>query len=90
MSLIAFPDAMLGVQSRFENQEETQGRFLEIANVLPPVALATSTIRPSMGTGMQQELRAFSRDLLELWDADKGNCVAPCLVELGPIGYSLI
>jgi hypothetical protein len=88
VSLIAFPDAMLGVQSRFENQEETQGRFMEMANVLPPVALATVDYPTlGIGTGMQQNAR-LQLGILTKWDAESE--VARLLVELGPVGYSLI
>ncbi len=35
-----FPDAILGVQSRFANTTETTGRFWSRYQSLPPVAMA--------------------------------------------------
>ncbi len=88
VSIIAFPDAMLGVQSRFENQEETQGRFLEIGTVLPPVALVTVDYPIlGVGTGMQQNAH-YAMKVYTKWDAEAE--VSRLLVELGPVGYSLI
>jgi len=88
LSLVAFPDAMIGVQSRFENPEETKGRFMEIANVLPPVALATIDY-PIMGigTGMQQNAR-ITMKLETKYEAESE--IGRLLVELGPIGYLLV
>lgn len=87
LSVVAFPDAMLGVQSRFGNETETAGRFEEIANVLPPVALATFDYPAlGIGTGMQQNAR-FSFHIGSNWDIE--GELGRYLVELGPVGFIL-
>jgi hypothetical protein len=87
LSVVAFPDAMLGVQSRFADQAETSGRFKEVANILPPVALATFDYPwLGIGTGMQQNAR-LSFHIGTEWDAEAE--LARYLVELGPIGFVL-
>jgi len=88
LAVVAFPEAFAGVQSRFENTEETNGRFAELANFLPPVALAVYDYpMAGIGTGMQQNARASFR-VASQWDveAEAGRY----LVELGPVGYLLI
>ena len=87
LSVVAFPDAMLGVQSRFSDQAETSGRFHEAANILPPVALMTFDY-PShgIGTGMQQNSRLSFRIVTD-WDIE--GELGRYLVELGPIGFIL-
>ncbi len=88
LSVIAFPDAMLGVQSRFGDEAETAGRFAEIANILPPVALATYDYPPlGIGTGMQQNSR-LSFHVGSDWDTE--GELGRYLVELGPIGFILV
>jgi hypothetical protein len=86
ISVVAFPDAMLGVQSRFDyNQEETTGRFEETANILPPVALVTFKYPMlGIGTGMQQNAR-FSFHASTAWDVESE--LGRYLVELGPVGF---
>ncbi len=88
LSVVAFPEALLGVQSRFENQEETNTRFEQLGTLLPPVAMAVHDY-PFMGigTGMQQNARATFR-IWTKWDTETE--VARYLVELGPIGLILI
>jgi hypothetical protein len=89
LSVTLFPDAIFGVESRFEgNQEETRSRFMEIADVLPPVALLDMDY-PMMGigTGMQQNAR-FSMNVDTEWNVESEY--NRYLVELGPIGYLLI
>ena len=52
---ILFPDAIFGVQSRFENSEDTSGRILMALTVIPPVALATLDYPMiGLGTGSMQ------------------------------------
>jgi hypothetical protein len=85
LSVVAFPDAMLGVQSRFADQAETSGRFKEFANVLPPVALmAFDYPGLGIGTGMQQNAR-LSFNLGSDWDVE--GELGRYLVELGPVGF---
>ena len=86
LSVVAFPDAMLGVQSRFDNQGETTGRFQEAATILPPVALATLHY-PMMGigTGMEQNAHYAFHVSAPEWDSDSE--INRYLVELGPIGF---
>jgi hypothetical protein len=86
ISVVAFPDAMLGVQSRFDdNQEETAGRFAEAANLLPPIALVTFKYPTlGIGTGMQQNAR-FAFHAGTEWDVESE--LGRYLVELGPIGF---
>jgi hypothetical protein len=87
VSVVASPDALLGVQSRFENTDETAGRFAEIANVLPPVAMATFDYPfLGLGTGMQQNGKA-SFHVVTSYDAESE--LGRYLVELGPIGFLL-
>jgi len=87
LSVVAFPDAMLGVQSRFANEDETAGRFKDAAAVLPPVALLVFDYPGlGLGTGMQQNAR-LSFGLTSDWDTEAE--VARYLVELGPIGFIL-
>ena len=55
LSVVAFPEAMLGVQSRFGNEEETTSRFHGDRERLPPVALFEFDYPAfGIGTGMQQ------------------------------------
>ncbi|HVV51788.1 MAG TPA: hypothetical protein VHO06_19120, partial [Polyangia bacterium] len=58
LSVVAFPEAFQGVQSRFADEAETTGRFESMAMLLPPVAM-TSFEYPFMGvgTGMEQNAR---------------------------------
>jgi hypothetical protein len=87
LSVVAFPDAMLGVQSRFADQAETAGRFQEAANVLPPVALLTFDYPAlGVGTGMQQNAR-LSFHVGSDWDVE--GELGRYLVELGPVGFIL-
>jgi hypothetical protein len=88
LSVVAFPDAMLGVQSRFSDQAETAGRFAEVATVLPPVALARYDYPGlGIGTGMQQNAR-LSFHIGSDWDVEAE--LGRYLVELGPIGFILV
>jgi hypothetical protein len=88
LSVVAFPDAMLGVQSRFDtNADETAGRFKEAATILPPVALMTFDYSAlGLGTGMQQNAR-LSFGIMSDQDAEAE--LGRYLVELGPIGFIL-
>jgi hypothetical protein len=88
LSVVVFPDAFVGVQSRFENEEETSTRFQQLATMLPPVAIAVINY-PFMGvgTGMQQNARA-TMHIATKWDLE--GEVDRYLVELGPIGFLLV
>jgi hypothetical protein len=89
VAVVVFPEAFEGVQSRFDNPEETEGRFVATAaTVLPPVALWTFEY-PMMGigTGMQQNARQALHVPAKMEvEAEVGRY----LVELGPIGFLLI
>jgi hypothetical protein len=88
LSVVAFPQAIEGVQSRFENKDETNTRFEQLATLLPPVAIAVHDY-PMLGTGtgMQQNARATFR-IYTKWDVESE--VGRYLVELGPVGFLLI
>jgi hypothetical protein len=87
LATVAFPDAILGVESRFE-PEETQSRVLLNLMVLPPVALLMLDY-PSMGigTGMQQNARAALHVPAD-WETEIET--QRYLVELGIPGYLLV
>jgi hypothetical protein len=88
LSVFAFPEAMLGVESRFGNPEETRGRFAQLATFIPPVALLTLDYpMAGTGTGMQQNARATMGGYGK-WEAE--GEVDRLLIELGPIGFLLI
>lgn len=90
LAVTVFPDAFLGVQSRFdENPDETKGRFEQLATYLPPLAIATFDY-PAMGlgTGMQQNARAALHAPLSKFDTEME--AARYLVELGPAGFVLV
>jgi hypothetical protein len=88
LSVVAFPEALQGVESRFDDREETGSRFEQLSTLLPPVAMVVFDY-PAMGvgTGMQQNARAAYR-IGTKWDTEPE--VARYLVELGPIGFLLI
>jgi len=88
IATVAFPDAVLGVQSRFEDTDETTSRFTELASVLPPVALSVFEYPAiGIGTGMEQNARvSFGAETA--WDVESEN--GRYLVELGPGGYLLV
>jgi len=88
VAVVAFPDAFFGVQSRFENTDETADRFAELAGVLPPVALSIYAYPAlGIGTGMQQNGRsALHVDTAWVSEAES----ARTLIELGPVGYLLV
>jgi len=89
VAVAVFPDAFAGVESRFQDIEETQGRFVATAaSVLPPVALATFDYPAlGIGTGMLQNARiALGVSSPIEVEAE----VARYLVELGPFGFLLI
>ena len=87
LATAAFPDAMLGVQSRFDT-DETQGRFVAVASVLPPVALFTLDYPAAgIGTGMEQNAKAALHIQTD-WETELES--HRYLVELGPVGFCLI
>ncbi len=89
VSAAAFPDALIGVQSRFDSAEETNTRIVSVAYFfLPPVAmLSTNYPVGGIGTGMQQNAR-FSMHAVSEYNEE----LEPFreLVELGPVGYLLV
>jgi hypothetical protein len=88
LSIVAFPDALLGVQDRFGDREETLGRFEEVEQILPPIALfAYDYPLLGIGTGMQQNGKVSFNVNTEKWDAE--GELGRYLVELGPIGFLL-
>ena len=88
LSVVAFPEAFEGVQSRFADEAETQGRFEGLATLLPPLAIANFDY-PFMGvgTGMEQNARVSMR-VETPWDTEAE--VGRYLVELGPVGFLLV
>jgi hypothetical protein len=88
LATAASPDAVLGVQSRFDDTAETAGRFTDLASILPPVALAVFDYPAAgIGTGMEQNARV-SFGAQTAWDVESEN--GRYLAELGPIGYLLV
>lgn len=88
LSIVAFPDALLGVQDRFGDRDETVGRFEEIEQILPPVALfAYDYPILGIGTGMQQNGRVSFNVNVDKWEAE--GELGRYLIELGPIGFLL-
>jgi hypothetical protein len=89
VAVAVFPEAFAGVESRFQDAEETRGRFVQTAaTVLPPVALATFEYPPfGLGTGMLQNARQALRVPVRI---DVEAEVGRYLVELGPVGFLLI
>ncbi len=84
----AFPEAILGVQSRFGDAEETTGRFADLATFLPPVALVSLDYPAiGIGTGMVQNVR-FSFNIKSQLSPESE--VGRYLVELGPVGFLLV
>jgi hypothetical protein len=86
----AFPDALQGVRDRFDSSgEETQSRFLEIFQLLPPVAIATGDYPiVGLGTGMQQNARWSMHLPLVPYAAESEN--QRYLIELGPLGFCFV
>ena len=88
LSVVAFPEAIFGVQTRFEDTEETKGRIEQVAVVFPPAALSYYDYPAlGIGTGMQQNVR-FALNIDTPWDSE--GEVGRYLIELGPIGYLLV
>jgi hypothetical protein len=87
VAITAFPDAFIGVQSRFGDEEETSGRILDILDVIPVVALLRYDYPVAgIGTGMQQNARiSMGVDASYAIESETGRY----LVELGPVGYLL-
>jgi hypothetical protein len=88
LSVVVFPEALRGVESRFENTEETSSRFKQLVTFVPPVAIAVEDY-PFMGqgTGMQQNAKASFR-VWTKWDVETE--VGRYLVELGAFGFLLV
>ena len=88
LATVAFPDAIFGVESRFADRSETEGRFAELANMLPPVAMLKFNYPAiGIGTGMQQNAKQ-SFGITTDWEVEAE--VGRYLVELGPVGYLLV
>jgi hypothetical protein len=88
LAVVAFPEALVGVESRFENRSETAGRFEEVAYAFPLVPMIKFDYPAiGVGTGMQQNAKALF-GITTNWEveAEAGRY----LVELGPIGYLLV
>jgi hypothetical protein len=89
LAVVAFPQALEGVESRFEAREETMGRIESVATVLPPVALSSLDYpMGGLGTGMQQNFRVAVNVTDSKYVAE--IAAARYLIELGPIGYLLV
>jgi hypothetical protein len=90
LAVSIFPDAILGVQSRFnEDADETSSRYTSSALAfLPPVAIATYEYPPfGIGTGMLQNAR-YSMHITTEWEVELE--VGRYLAELGPVGFLLV
>ncbi|HVZ71745.1 MAG TPA: O-antigen ligase family protein [Polyangia bacterium] len=90
VGMTAFPDAMQGVQDRFnQSEEETQNRFLEVLQIIPPVTMATAEYPVfGLGTGMMQNARAAFHLPDPPYNAESEN--HRYLIEVGPVGFSLV
>ncbi len=87
-AVVVFPDAILGVQDRFANTEETNSRLEALGTLLPPVALAVFDYPAlGIGTGMQHNSKATLK-IITRWDTESE--IGRYLVELGPIGFILV
>src|SRR5262245_20512794 len=89
LAVVAFPEAFVGVQSRFRNQEETQGRYIQVAAAaVPPLAMAIYDYPAfGLGTGMQQNARATMGVPVKYnVEAEPGRY----LVELGVVGFVFV
>jgi|SRR6185312_4257036 len=85
LSVSLFPDAILGVESRFGNQEETQSRYVGIVEAFVPPMVMARIDPPFMGvgTGTQQNAHSSLRVALDWYEETE---TGRYLVELGPIG----
>ncbi|HXU07195.1 MAG TPA: hypothetical protein VN903_39850 [Polyangia bacterium] len=89
LAVVVFPEAFVGVQSRFSNEEETQSRYWATAVVaFPPLALAEFQYPAfGYGTGTQQN----ARQMLHLpTKIEVEPEVGRYLAELGPFGFLVI
>jgi hypothetical protein len=89
LGTVAFPDALLGVQQRFANQEETTYRFVRLAStIVPPLAIWKVDHPPlGIGTGMMQNARTNLR-VEAAYDVE--DEVDRYLVELGTFGFLVV
>jgi hypothetical protein len=86
-AVAAFPDAFLGVQSRFAASEETAERLKSLTSILPPVALATFDYPlAGAGTGITQNA-AVTLHVYTKWIGEIE--MQRLLIELGPAGFLL-
>ena len=89
LAVVAFPEAFVGVQSRFENPEETKGRYVQVAaTAVPPLAMAMYEYPAfGLGTGMQQNARvAMAIPVKYNIEVEAGRY----LVELGVVGFLFV
>jgi O-antigen ligase len=89
LSVSLFPDAFMGVQSRFGNEEENYSRYLgSIEAYLPPLVMARVDAPPlGVGTGTQQNAHASLHVALD-WNEESET--GRYLVELGPVGLLVV
>ncbi len=86
VATLASPNAVKGIQDRFEYQD-TNTRFAQFLEVLPPYALATNEYPIlGVGTGMQQNAR-YALKLHGRWNTEGET--GRHLIELGVPGYLL-
>jgi hypothetical protein len=89
VSVVIFPEALAGVESRFDNPEETDSRYVASAeSLLPPMAMIDADYPVGgIGTGMQQNAR-FQMHAVSQYNEE----LEPfrILVELGPVGFLAI
>jgi hypothetical protein len=89
LSVVAFPEAYEGVKGRFENSDETNTRLLNLATVLPPVALVTFDYPiMGLGTGIQQNARLSMGVGPQKYEEELAT--GRTLIELGAPGYLLV
>lgn len=87
LTFVAAPEAVQGLTDRFR-LDDTHSRVRDVAQVLPPVAIAVNDY-PLFGdgTGTQQNAR-YVFGVTPTWDTESET--SRLLAELGPIGYLLV
>jgi drug/metabolite transporter (DMT)-like permease len=89
VAVAVFPDAFIGVQSRFD-VDETNSRFgIAAANAIPPLGLITFDYPVlGIGTGMMQNARLSMRIDTDKWEGEVET--ERNLIELGPVGFLVV
>jgi hypothetical protein len=89
LAVAVFPDAFIGVQSRWEDAEESKVRYLLWStSLIPPIGLVIFDYPLfGIGTGMLQNARISMRVVSD-WAVEVE--AARYLVELGPAGFLLV